>query len=57
MFFVVRLRKVLVALLFIIILLGYTMCKVVPVIAIPATNRVIVIDAGHGGFDPGALKF
>ena len=37
-------------------ILGYTICKVVPAIAIPATNRVIVIDAGHGGFDPGALS-
>ena len=56
MFFVIRLRKVLVALLFIIALLGYTICKVVPAIATPATNRVIVIDAGHGGVDPGALS-
>jgi len=56
MFFVIRLRKVLIALVILVVILGYTMCKVVPTIAIPTTNRVIVIDAGHGGFDPGALS-
>ena len=56
MFFVIRLRKVLIVLLILVMLLGYTICKIVPTIAIPVTNRVIVIDAGHGGFDPGALS-
>ena len=54
MFFVVRLRKVLVVLLILIVILGYTICKVIPTIAIPTTNRVIVIDAGHGVPDEGA---
>lgn len=56
MFFVIRLKKVLIVLLILAMLLGYTICKVVPTIAIPVTNRVIVIDAGHGGFDPGAVS-
>jgi len=56
MFFVIRLRKVLIVLIILVAILGYTICKVVPTIATPATNRIIVIDAGHGGFDPGALS-
>jgi len=56
MFFVIRLKKVLIVLAILVAILGYTICKVVPTIATPATNRVIVIDAGHGGFDPGALS-
>ena len=27
----------------------------IPTIAIPVTNRVVIIDAGHGGGDPGAI--
>lgn len=27
----------------------------IPTIAIPTTNRVVIIDAGHGGGDPGAI--
>ncbi len=27
----------------------------IPVIATPVTNRVVIIDAGHGGGDPGAI--
>jgi N-acetylmuramoyl-L-alanine amidase len=46
----------LVVLVILVAILGYTIVKVVPTIAAPATNRVIVIDAGHGGFDPGALS-
>jgi len=56
MFFVIRLRKILIVLTILVAILGYTICRVVPTIAIPVTNKVIVIDAGHGGFDPGALS-
>lgn len=56
MFFVIRLRKVLIVLTILVAILGYTICRVVPTIALPVTNKVIVIDAGHGGFDPGALS-
>ena len=27
-----------------------------PVVAMPVSRRVVVIDAGHGGFDPGAVS-
>lgn len=27
----------------------------IPTIAVPVTNRVVIIDAGHGGGDPGAI--
>lgn len=33
----------------------YSMSRVVPTIATPTTNQVVIIDAGHGGFDPGAI--
>jgi len=33
----------------------YGMSRVVPTIATPTTNQVVIIDAGHGGFDPGAI--
>lgn len=56
MFFVIRLKKVLEVLIILIILLsGYTLTRVIPTIAFPSTNKVIILDAGHGGFDPGAL--
>lgn len=57
MFFVVRLKKILEVLIILVILLsGYTICKVIPTISLSNTNKVIVIDAGHGGFDPGAIS-
>lgn len=56
MFFVIRLKKVLIVLIILITILGYTICRVVPTIALPVTNKIIVIDAGHGGFDPGAVS-
>ena len=56
MFFVIRLKKVLTVIIILIILLsGYTITKIIPTIALPSTNKVIIIDAGHGGFDPGAI--
>ena len=57
MFFVIRLKKILEILVILIILLsGYTLTKVIPTISTPVTNKVIIIDAGHGGFDPGAVS-
>lgn len=34
---------------------GYFGVKSIPAISVPATNRTIIIDAGHGGEDPGAI--
>lgn len=33
----------------------YGIGRVLPTVATPTTNRIVVIDAGHGGFDPGAI--
>lgn len=56
MFFVVRMEKIIAVFLIIAsIFLCYGIYKYIPTIATPITNRIIVIDAGHGGFDPGAV--
>jgi N-acetylmuramoyl-L-alanine amidase len=33
-----------------------TSSQTISTIALPITNKVIVLDAGHGGFDPGAVS-
>lgn len=33
----------------------YGIGRVLPTVATPTTNQIVVIDAGHGGFDPGAI--
>lgn len=38
-----------------IIAMLFTIKEYIPVIATPVTNRVVIIDAGHGGGDPGAV--
>jgi len=56
MFFVIKLRKVLWILFIIVAIFSiYKLNTYVPTISTPVTNKVIVIDAGHGGFDPGAI--
>lgn len=56
MFFVIKLRKVLWILAIIVAIFSiYKINTYVPTISTPVTNKVIVIDAGHGGFDPGAI--
>ena len=56
MFFVINLRKVLWILAIIVTIFSvYKINTYVPTISTPVTNKVIVIDAGHGGFDPGAI--
>jgi len=56
MFFVINLRKVLWILAIIVAIFSvYKINTYVPTISTPVTNKVIVIDAGHGGFDPGAI--
>ena len=56
MFFVIKLRNVLWMLLIIVVIFSlYKLNTYVPTISTPTTNKIIVIDAGHGGFDPGAI--
>jgi len=56
MFFVINLRKVLWMLFIIVIIFSvYKLNNYIPTISTPVTNKTIVIDAGHGGFDPGTI--
>jgi len=56
MFFVIKLKRVLWILLIIVTIFSiYKLNIYIPTISTPTTNKVIVIDAGHGGFDPGAI--
>ena len=56
MFLVINLRKVLWILAIIVAIFSiYKINTYVPTISTPVTNKVIVFDAGHGGFDPGAI--
>lgn len=56
MFFVINLKKVLKILIVIVVIFSiYKLNTCIPTISTPTTNKVIVIDAGHGGFDPGAI--
>jgi len=58
MFLVVRLRRIIFALILVILTI-YICTYFYPIIretiSLPSTNKLIVIDAGHGGFDPGAI--
>lgn len=57
MFFCVKLRKVLFLLIVIIIIFSAVkMSDIIPTISTPVTSKVVIIDAGHGGFDPGAIS-
>ncbi|MTI71157.1 MAG: N-acetylmuramoyl-L-alanine amidase CwlD [Firmicutes bacterium] len=51
-------KKILLLILFIIISITIILNnneKVLPTMYLPITDKVIAIDAGHGGFDPGAI--
>ncbi len=58
MFFVIKRRSVLLAAgivaAFLAVLIAFASRENLPVFAVPAANRVIVVDAGHGGIDAGA---
>ena len=58
MFFVIRLKRVVFGLILVILMI-YICTYFYPIlketISLPSTNKLIVIDAGHGGFDPGAI--
>jgi len=58
MFFVVRLKRIIFALILVAMVI-YLCTYFYPIlhetISLPSTNKLIVLDAGHGGFDPGAI--
>lgn len=56
MIYIIRIRTILCIVLVVIMLIGLAVVKrAIPTIATPVTNRSIIIDAGHGGGDPGAI--
>lgn len=56
MIYIIRLKSILCIVLVIIAVIGLAAIKkAIPTIATPITNRSIIIDAGHGGGDPGAI--
>jgi len=56
MIYIIRLKQIVFLGSIILCAIGvYGVSRVVPTIATPATNKIIIIDAGHGGFDPGAI--
>ena len=58
MIYIIRLRCILFVLLIISVISSIAVIKFsIPTIATKATNRTVIIDAGHGGGDPGAIGF
>jgi len=56
MIYIIRLRSILCIVLAVIAVIGLAAVKkAMPTIATPVTNRSVIIDAGHGGGDPGAV--
>lgn len=56
MIYIIRKRQIVLMLFIVIVTLIIVAVKEhVPVIATPVTNRMVIIDAGHGGGDPGAI--
>ena len=37
------------------LIFSFSTSKIIPTVVLPVTNKVIVIDPGHGGLDPGAV--
>lgn len=50
-------KKQLLCIFFILVFLGvfFLFRRYIPTVATPITNRIVIIDAGHGGGDPGAI--
>ena len=56
MIYIIRKKQILFAVCILIILSGiFTIKHYIPTVATPVTNRIVIIDAGHGGGDPGAI--
>lgn len=56
MIYIIRKRQIVfVILILVIISIVFAIKQYIPVIATPVTNRTVIIDAGHGGGDPGAI--
>lgn len=56
MIYIIRKRQIVFTILILVLICAILAVKeYIPVIATSVTNRTIIIDAGHGGGDPGAL--
>lgn len=56
MIYIIRKRYIVLMFSLIVVIMTIMVIKeYIPVIATPVTNRVVIIDAGHGGGDPGAI--
>jgi len=56
MIYIIRLRSILCVLLSVGVIISIAVINLsVPTIATKTTNRTVIIDAGHGGGDPGAI--
>ncbi len=56
MIYIIRKRYIVLILAVILGIMAIMIIKeYIPVIATPITNRIVIIDAGHGGGDPGAI--
>ena len=56
MIYIIRKRQIVFTII-ILVCIGiiFSLTQYVPTIATPVTNRTVIIDAGHGGGDPGAI--
>lgn len=56
MIYIIRKKQIVFVIIILVVVLLFSAVKrYVPVIATPVTNRTVIIDAGHGGGDPGAI--
>lgn len=56
MIYIIRKKQIVFVFFILLIIAGLLALKeYIPVIATPVTNRTVIIDAGHGGGDPGAV--
>lgn len=56
MIYIIRKRQIVFVLIILMFISAiFTIKQYIPTIATPVTNRAIIIDAGHGGGDPGAI--